>query len=68
MLRFCLRQYLTHHARRVYRSMMDPQAAQQEAFQSLKSQLGGSEVAARGGFNRCRTLESCRNLQSTDGD
>ena len=68
MLRFCLRQYLTFHARRVYRSMMDPRAAQLDAFQLVKAELDGSEIGTRSGFSRCRMLEDCRNLPSTDGD
>ena len=68
MLHFCLRHYLSFHARNVQRSMMDPYTAQKATFHSLQRELRGGALATKSGFDRCQNLEDFRHLPATDGD
>ena len=63
-----VRHYLTWHAQRVLRSMWRPREAQADAFGRLRRLLRGTEIAARTGFDRCRTLEDCRRLPVSNAE
>src|SRR2546423_221091 len=68
MITWALKRFLGRLARRVERSMMDPDRAQAGAFRRLQKELRGSEFALQSGFDRCLALEDCRELPASNDE